>query len=104
MDMLEIAADWDSALAVNLKGYVFGIKHASQAMMTHAKQAADKEARNSSSENDRSRYAIVNLASTASFITHPDMVQYCTAKAGVLGMTRSCALDLGRHNIRCVTS
>lgn len=97
------AADWDSALGVNLKGYAFGIKHASQAMMDQAKQAADKEAIDISSEDGRSHYAIVNIASTASFTVHSDMVQYCTAKAGVLGMTRSCALDLGKHNIRCVS-
>ena len=100
--MPSTAADWDSALSVNLKGYAFGIKHASQAMMDQAKQAAKKEATNSSSEDTTKQYAIVNLSSTAGLIAQPDMVPYCTTKAGVLGMTRSCALDLGKHNIRCV--
>ena len=47
-----------------------------------------------------SQYAIVNLASNAAVVAIPDMVPYCTTKAGVLGMTRSCALDLGKYNIR----
>ncbi len=51
-----------------------------------------------------SQYAIVNLSSTGGVIGTPDMVPYCTTKAGVLGMTRSCALDLGKHNIRWETS
>ena len=103
-EMLMAAADWDSALSINLKGYAFGMKHASQAMIDQAKQAADKEATNNSSEDTRSQYAIVNLSSTAGVIAQPDMVPYCTTKAGILGMTRSCALDLGKHNIRCVTA
>ena len=38
--------------------------------------------------------------SAGGVIGQPDMVPYCTTKAGVFGMTRSCALDLGKHNIR----
>jgi len=88
-------ADWDSALGVNLKGYAFGIKHASEAMIKQAEKAA-KDHPNSKA----SHYAIVNLASNAAVVAIPDMVPYCTTKAGVLGMTRSCALDLGKYNIR----
>lgn len=86
-------ADWDSALGVNLKGYAFGIKHASEAMIKQAEKAAKDQPK-------AFQYAIVNLASNAAVVAIPDMVPYCTTKAGVLGMTRSCALDLGKYNIR----
>ncbi|DBA98438.1 TPA: hypothetical protein ACH3X3_012444 [Trebouxia sp. C0006] len=85
--------DWNSALGVNLKGYAFGIKHASEAMIKQAEEAAKDQVK-------ASQYAIVNLASNAAVVAIPDMVPYCTTKAGVLGMTRSCALDLGKYNIR----
>ncbi|DBA85382.1 TPA: hypothetical protein ACH3X2_006060 [Trebouxia sp. C0005] len=85
--------DWDSALGVNLKGYAFGIKHASEAMIKQAGKAAKDQ-------HKGSQYAIVNLASNAAVVAIPDMLPYCTTKAGVLGMTRSCALDLGKYNIR----
>ena len=86
-------ADWDSALEVNLKGHAFGIEHASEAMIKQAEEAAKDQPK-------ASQYAIVNLASNAAVVAIPDMVPYCTTKAGVLGMTRSCALDLGKYNIR----
>ena len=73
-------------------GYAFGIKHASEAMIKQAETAKDQPT--------ASQYAIVNLASNAAVVAIPDMVPYCTTKAGVLGMTRSCALDLGKYNIR----
>ena len=47
------------------------------------------------------RYAIVNMSSTTGVRGMPDIVRYATAKAGILGMTRQCAYDLGKHNIRC---
>ena len=64
---MPVTADWDSALAVNLKGYAFGIKHASQAMIKQAKQAAEQPAEGTSSSPGSSGYAIVNLASTGAF-------------------------------------
>jgi NAD(P)-dependent dehydrogenase (short-subunit alcohol dehydrogenase family) len=44
--------------------------------------------------------AIVNTSSTAAISMLPNMADYGTAKAGVLALTRSAALDLGRKNIR----
>lgn len=46
------------------------------------------------------QYAIVNMSSTVGVRGMPDIVRYATAKAGILGMTRSCAFDLGKQNIR----
>lgn len=44
--------------------------------------------------------AIVNIASAASFLGIPGGMVYCGVKAGVLGLTRSAAVDLGPKKIR----
>ena len=44
--------------------------------------------------------AIVNIASAASFLGLPSGMVYCGVKAGVLGLTRSAAVDLGPKKIR----
>jgi NAD(P)-dependent dehydrogenase (short-subunit alcohol dehydrogenase family) len=44
--------------------------------------------------------AIVNTSSTAAIAMLPNMAEYGAAKAGVLALTRSAALELGRKNIR----
>lgn len=44
--------------------------------------------------------AIVNIASAASFLGIPSGMVYCGVKAGVLGLTRSAAVDLGPQKIR----
>jgi len=42
---------------------------------------------------------IINMASQMSFTAYGRDVAYCTAKAGILGLTRSLAMDLGPHGI-----
>ncbi|WEX12428.1 SDR family oxidoreductase [Chelativorans sp. AA-79] len=44
--------------------------------------------------------AIVNIASVHALAAGPGRAAYATMKAGLLGLTRSMAADLGRHNIR----
>lgn len=44
--------------------------------------------------------AIVNISSLHATLTLPGMFPYAAAKAGLIGMTRSLALDVGRHGIR----
>ncbi len=44
--------------------------------------------------------SIVNIASTHAFITHAGRAAYASAKAGVLGLTRALALDLGPRGVR----
>lgn len=44
--------------------------------------------------------AIVNLTSTAFMKMAPDMTGYHAAKAGVVGLTRGLARDLGAHKVR----
>lgn len=44
--------------------------------------------------------AIVNIASTAGFRSTPSSVVYSGIKAGIMGITRAAAVDLGPKNIR----
>lgn len=44
--------------------------------------------------------SIVNIASAAGFLGIPSGMIYCGVKAGVLGLTRSAAVDLGKQKIR----
>ena len=44
--------------------------------------------------------AIVNIASTAGLMGMPNRAPYVAAKYGVVGLTKTLAMELGRHNIR----
>ncbi len=44
--------------------------------------------------------AIVNIASVHAEMTYPGFFPYAAAKSGLVGLTRSLALDMGRHQIR----
>lgn len=46
---------------------------------------------------------IINLSSLMGFVAFGQDVAYCTAKAGILGLTRSLAVEYGPHNI-CVNA
>jgi NAD(P)-dependent dehydrogenase (short-subunit alcohol dehydrogenase family) len=76
----------DRVLAVNLKGVFFGCKHAVRAMR----------------ENDPpARGTIVNVASILALVGDGLLAAYCTAKGGVLGLTRAVAVGYGAEGIRC---
>ena len=75
-------AEWDGFFAVDLKGAWLGAKYAIPAM-----RAAGGG-------------SIVNIASIHAFMTISGMFPYAAAKAGLVGMTRSLALDLGKDQIR----
>ncbi len=75
-------ADWDRTHAVNLKGYMAMIR----AVTPHMAR--------------RRSGAIVNTASGSGF-GHPSHVAYAAAKEGVVGLTRTAAMELGRFGIRC---
>ncbi|MFD0066995.1 SDR family NAD(P)-dependent oxidoreductase [Streptomyces sp. NPDC056690] len=74
--------DWDSTLAVNLKGYFAMIRYAAPRL---AAQGGG---------------VIVNVSS-ASGLGHASHTAYGTAKEGVIGLTRSVARELGHFGIRC---
>lgn len=73
---------WDDRIAVNLRHLFF----CSQAVAPGMIAAGGG--------------AIINLGSVSWHLALPDLVLYQTAKAGIEGMTRSLARDLGQHGIR----
>ena len=75
-------ADYDLLINVNLKGTFFCCKH----VIPHFKK--------------KKKGIIVNLASVAGHIGQVNHANYCSTKAGVLGMTRALALDLAPYNVR----
>jgi NAD(P)-dependent dehydrogenase (short-subunit alcohol dehydrogenase family) len=74
-------ADWNAMLAVNLTG-AFLVTQAVLADMIAA---------------DAGR--IINIASTAGLIGYPYVAAYAAAKHGVVGMTRSLAVELARTGV-----
>jgi len=74
--------DWETQLAVNLRS-VFLCCSKVVPLMIRAQ-----------------RGSIINTASVQAFATTGQTAPYAAAKAGVLGLTRDMARDLGPHNIR----
>jgi 3-oxoacyl-[acyl-carrier protein] reductase len=74
--------EWDRTVGVNLKGYFALIRAAAPHLCRQGSGA------------------IVNTSSGSGF-GHPAMIAYATAKEGVIGLTRTVALELGRFGVRC---
>ncbi|MFK8051452.1 MAG: SDR family NAD(P)-dependent oxidoreductase [Woeseiaceae bacterium] len=74
--------DWDLVLDVNLKGAFLCTQIAAQQMI-------DK--------GDGGR--IINIASQAAKSGFPHMAPYVSSKHGMIGLTRTSAIDLGKHGI-----
>ncbi len=75
-------AEWDSVFAVDLKGAWLCAKHVLPSMTA------------------RRRGSIVNIASIHASLTIAGMFPYAAAKSGLVGLTRSLALDYAPHGIR----
>lgn len=75
--------EWDEHLAINLKGVFLSAKYAIPHMCRSGRGGA-----------------IVNIASQLAFVAAPKYPAYCAAKAGVVGLTRSMALDYAAEGIR----
>jgi D-xylose 1-dehydrogenase len=81
--MEEVTSEyWDDRIALNLKHYFFAI----QAVAPGMAQAGGG--------------AIINMGSVSWMRGRPNLVGYTTAKAGILGLTRTLARELGPRNIR----
>ena len=75
-------AFWDDRLALNLKHYFFAI----QAVVPGMEKAGGG--------------SVINMGSVSWMRGRPNLVGYTTAKAGILGLTRTLARELGPRNIR----
>jgi NAD(P)-dependent dehydrogenase (short-subunit alcohol dehydrogenase family) len=76
--------DWDRMLDVNLKSVFLCMKHEINAMLATGRDGA----------------AIVNIASTNSYRPQPHQSAYTASKFGVLGLTKSAAVDYAPRGIR----
>lgn len=74
------AEKYRRSFEINVLGTVFGIKHAALRMKSGA--------------------SIINNASVAGVIGHPGYGAYSAAKFGVVGVTRTAAIELGPRGIR----
>jgi len=74
-------ADWDSVMAINLKGTFNCTKAVARPMM---KQRAGR---------------IVNISSIMGLTGNAGQVNYSASKAGIIGFTKSVAKELGRRGI-----
>ena len=75
--------DWDRMIAINLKSIFLSMKHEINAMLVGDKGGA-----------------IVNIASTNSYRPQPHQSAYTASKFGVLGVTKSAAVDYAPRGIR----
>jgi meso-butanediol dehydrogenase / (S,S)-butanediol dehydrogenase / diacetyl reductase len=84
VDMTE--DDWDFTVDLCLKGVFLGVKHAAKRMVEQGRGGA-----------------IVNIASLNSRVPMFFGAAYSAAKAGVVSLGQSAALELGEHGIRVST-
>jgi NAD(P)-dependent dehydrogenase (short-subunit alcohol dehydrogenase family) len=75
--------DWDRTININLKGVWLCLKYEIRQML---KQGGGG--------------AIVNMASVAGLIGSSGFATYCASKHGVMGLTKSAALETARNGIR----
>ena len=74
-------ADFMAVLDINLKGAFNCMKHVSRIML-------------------KQRYGhIINMSSVSGVMGNAGQVNYCASKAGIIGMTKSLARELGSRNI-----
>jgi NAD(P)-dependent dehydrogenase (short-subunit alcohol dehydrogenase family) len=86
-DVLETEPDaWDEVFAVNLRGTYLATRALLPLLLQQARAVG--------------RAAIVNNASLMGLVSSPRLAAYCAAKAGVVSLTRSMALDYAEAGLR----
>lgn len=75
--------EWDKVMAISLKSVFLCTKFAARSMVEQKRKGR-----------------IVNIASTSGHTGRPDATAYTAAKAGILNLTRSLAVQLAPHGIR----
>ncbi|MEA2438340.1 MAG: 3-oxoacyl-[acyl-carrier protein] reductase [Thermoleophilaceae bacterium] len=80
-DYDEFSTNWERTLAVNLTAQAHLIKLALPFLL------------------DAGGGRIVNIASTEAIVTTAGLAAYAASKAGVVGLTKSFAVELGRHGV-----
>jgi NAD(P)-dependent dehydrogenase (short-subunit alcohol dehydrogenase family) len=73
---------FDDVIAVNVRGIFLGLRHVLPVMLAAG------------------RGAIVNTASTASFVAHPARGPYSASKHAVLGLTKAAAAEVAAQGVR----
>jgi NAD(P)-dependent dehydrogenase (short-subunit alcohol dehydrogenase family) len=74
--------EWQSVIAVNLTGVFLCVKHELRVMVPQRSGA------------------IVNVASGAAVVATPNLVAYSASKHGVLGITKTAAVENARNGVR----
>jgi len=76
-------AEWDEVISVNLTSAFVGIRAAARSMM-------------------RGKFGrIVNISSTSGVVGNAGQANYAAAKAGLIGLSKTIARELGGKNITC---
>ncbi|MBI5601774.1 MAG: SDR family oxidoreductase [Deltaproteobacteria bacterium] len=75
--------EWERVMSVNMRGVFLMSKHAVRQMIAQDRGGA-----------------IVNLSSAGGLVGLPQLGVYCASKHGVIGLTKTMALELRAHNIR----
>ncbi len=78
--------NWDRTVAVNLTAHSRLVRACLPHLMKHGAGR------------------VVNIASTEAIVTGPGLMAYAATKAGVVGLTKSLAVELGKHgvNVNCI--
>ena len=74
---------WRQVIDINLSGVFLGVRAQIPALLR------------------RGGGSIVNISSILGQVGHPDLAPYVAAKHGVVGLTRTVALEYGRQRVRC---
>lgn len=75
-------ADWERVVGVNLSGAFYGTQSAARAMIAGGRGGR-----------------IINIASQAAKTGFPHMASYVSSKHGMIGLTRTAAIELGSYGI-----